>query len=107
MAEDENIPHRRSAATQNAIPSEPRPASAQEFSISCAVLTLTGVSILIMAAIQLWDHWVDNGEHLLGLVLAGTSIGGALFIDGGQSSMVLFAYALFFALERWWLSSTS
>lgn len=77
------------------------------FSIYCAGLALTGVSILIMAAIQLWDNWVDNGEHLLGLVLAGASIGGALLIDGGQSSMVLFAYALFFALERWWLGSIS
>jgi len=77
------------------------------FSLYYAGMAYTGASLCLMQALQLWDSWVDGQKQKSRLVLAGAFIGGAFLIDGVFSIMVLSAYGIYFAIERWWQCSTS
>lgn len=77
------------------------------FSILVAGFSTTAVALSLMAAIQLWDDWLDEGRPLINVVVASGCVGLALLVDGALASMVLFAYAVLFAMERWCRPCTS
>lgn len=66
-------------------------------------IPMTAVAFCLMTAVQLCDNWLDEGRHsLLPLIAVSLclAVGGAL--DTLMTGRVMFAYALFFTLERWW-----
>lgn len=72
-------------------------------SLSITGFRTTALALSIMVAAQLIDNWIDEHTGLLYPVVAlGLFSVAALFCSTERTLLVLFAYALFFALERWW-----
>lgn len=71
-------------------------------SLLVAGFRLTGASLCLMLGVQLIDDWQDKHTAALNPLKALGLLGAALISAPHHSIVVLFAYALFSALERWW-----
>lgn len=66
-------------------------------------IRMTIVAVCLMTAVQLWDNWVDESRRsILPLLMALSLVAWGFVVDGVTTGRVMFAYALFFTLERRW-----
>lgn len=71
-------------------------------SLSFTGIRMTVLALSVMVGAQLIDNWIDEHKGLLYPVAALGFFCVAVLCSTKHAILVLFAYVLFFALERWW-----
>lgn len=71
-------------------------------SLSFTGIRTTILALSVMVGAQFIDNWIDDNKGLLYPVAALGLFSVAVLCSAEHTLLVLFAYALFFALERWW-----